>query len=242
MKIRSFLPAAFALAAPLCAQAVFMNADKPDAKVCPRIEDNAAQLSRGGIAAGNTTAGQLGAQATGTRFYQEGEAFFPKGERKSVATFAALPQSGPSIPVSSLKGKVVLVGLWSTSCQPSASMLMELADLYPKREKFGFEILAVNFDRDRWTKILPFMKNKQNAEFFKGLPIYTAGLGKEGANLFMDEIYSVPLLAVIDREGNLASLTLGYTPNYVAQALSRVLREGAPPKPAAAPAAPKPAN
>jgi hypothetical protein len=141
---------------------------------------------------------------------------------------------------------VVLVGLWSTHCDPSAKMLMEFASLYAKRDQYGFEILSVNFDENQqdgggleggWRAINKFrIKNRQFFDASK-MPIYTPGLGKEGPSNFMDMVYSVPVLFVVDRQGKLAELHIGYKDGFVGQALTRVLRERtAPPAPVPAPA------
>jgi thiol-disulfide isomerase/thioredoxin len=199
-----------------------------------------------GTAVIGTTGGMMGADASHKLYYQQGNQFFPQGQRKSVASFACYDQKGKATSIASLKGKVVLVGLWSVRCEPSAKMLMELASLYPKREKFGFEILAVNFDENQqdgggitggWRAINTFViKNKQFFEASK-MPFYTPGLGKEGPSNFMDMVYSLPMLFVVDREGNLSQLHIGYKEGFVGGAISRAMQER--PRPAA-PTEPKP--
>jgi len=79
----------------------------------------------------------------------------------------------------------------------------------------------------------------KNRQFFASskMPIYTPGLGKEGASTFMDMVYSLPVLFVVDRQGKLAELHIGYKDGFVGQALMRALRERVlVPTPATAPA------
>ena len=180
--------------------------------------------------------------ATTVRYTERGDRFFPPEGRKDVASFTAYDEKAKGTTLASLKGKVVLVGLWSTHCDPSAKMLMEFASLYAKRAQYGFEILSVNFDENQqeddgaeggWRAIRKFrLKNRQ---FFEAsqMPIYTPGLGKEGPSTFMDMVYSLPVLFVVDRQGKLAELHIGYQDGFVGQALMRVLRERIP-APAAA--------
>lgn len=232
----------------LAAQGVFTNATSPDAATCPRVLKDKTALNYGAAGVG-TTGGQIGADATSVRYHQQGEQFFPQGQRKDVSAFTAYDEKGKSTHLSDLKGKVVLVGLWSTHCNPSAKMLLEFASLYPKRAKYGFDILAVNFDENQqdagdggveggWRAINKFVIH--NRQFFESsrMPVVTPGLGKEGASNFMDMVYSLPVLFVVDREGKLAQLHIGYKDGFVGDALRRALGER--PQVAPTPASPAP--
>ena len=70
------------------------------------------------------------------------------------------------------------------------------------------------------------------------MPVFTAGLGKEGPSNFLDLVYSVPVLFVVDRQGKLAEIHIGYREGFVGEAVIRALRER--PQPVAAPPAPVP--
>ncbi|WP_243302696.1 TlpA family protein disulfide reductase [Geothrix oryzisoli] len=231
----------------LGAQGVFGNANSPSDPTCPRIMQEKTELNY------KSQYGRNGADASAVRYSQWGNQYFPPAERKDVSSFAAYDEKGRGTSVASLKGKVVLVGLWSTRCDPSAKMLMEFASLYAKRVQYGFEILSVNFDENQqggevapnvdvaieggWRAINKFrLRNRQFFDASK-MPVYTPGLGKEGPSTFMDMVYSVPVLFVVDRQGKLAELHIGYQDGFVGQALMRALRERtAPPVPAPAPA------
>lgn len=229
----------------LSAQGVFTNADKPDAPICPRLMREKTSLNF------KSQYGR-GADPSAALYYQQGDQLFPLGQRKDVSAFAAYDAKSRGTSLASLKGKVVLVGLWSVHCDPSAKMLLEFASLYPKRAQYGFEILAVNFDLNQqdgggieggWRAINKFMIH--NRQFFEAsrMPVYTPGLGKEGASNFMDIVNSVPVLFVVDREGKLAQVHIGYKDGFVGQALSLALRErpSVAPAPTPTPATPPPA-
>jgi thiol-disulfide isomerase/thioredoxin len=233
----------------LSAQGIYQNANSPSDSICPRIEKDKTALNFGARIAG-TTGGRIGADSTTKLSYQQGQQFFPQGQRKSVAAFAAYDAKSKPTSIASLRGKVVLVGLWSTHCDPSAKMLLELASLYPKRSQAAFEILAVNFDENQqgggsrydvgieggWRAINTFMnKNRQFFEVSK-MPIYIPGLGKEGPSNFMDIVQSLPVLFVIDREGNLAQQHIGYREGFVGEALRRAILEKPVPVQPVAPA------
>lgn len=254
IRFRSLL--ALAAASALSAQGVFNNVNKPGDPTCPRVMQDKTSLNFGGYGPG-TTAGLRGADTMAVRYTQQGDWLFPPAERKDVSAFAAYDERTRGTSIASLKGKVVLVGLWSTRCDPSTKMVMEFASLYPKRDKFGFEILAVNFDENQqggelmpgvdlrveggWRAINKFLNT--NRKFFENnrIPFYIPGLGKEGPSNFLDMVYSLPVLFVVDRQGKLAEIHIGYKDGFVGEAVMRALRER--PQPVAAPAqAPEPAK
>ena len=235
------------------AQGIYQNVSSPTDPICPRVDRDKTSLNFGARApSGSGTGGEVGADSTLKRSYQQGQHFFALGQRSSVASFTAYDEKGRAVSIASLKGKVVLVGLWSVRCDPSARMLMEFSGLYPKRDAFGFEILAVNFDESKllegtrhgmdvhldggWKAIHKF--RIANRQFFEAaqLPFYTPGLGKEGASNFMETIHSLPMLFVIDREGNLAQIHIGHKDGFVGKAIQRAILEkaaGTTPAPAA---------
>jgi glutathione peroxidase-family protein len=253
------------------AQGVYRNANSPTDTVCPLIQQDKTALhygagapsqspqnkdSRGNVLvegpAGQAKSGGLGgvvgAEESVFRSFAPGATYIPQGQRRSVADFTAFDAKSLATTVASQKGKIVLVGLWSTHCDPSAKMLVELATLYPKAEQFKFQILAVNFDQNQqqddtgegaveggWRAINKFVI--RNRQFFDAsrMPVYTPGLGKQGSSNFMDIVESLPALFVIDRSGNLAQVHIGYKDGYVGEALKRAIQER--PLPPAAPAA-----
>lgn len=226
----------------LSAQGVFTNANKPDDPTCPRLMQEKTELNY------KSQYGRNKADASSVLYTQKGDWFFPQAERKDVSSFAAYDEKAKGTSIASLKGKVVLVGLWSKNCDPSAKMLQEFASIYTKRIQAGFEILAINFDENQqdgggieggWRAINKFMN--RNRQFFEAskMPVFTPGLGKEGPSNFMDMVYSVPVLFVVDRQGKLAEIHIGYKEGFVGEAVMRALRER--PQPVPAPPAPAPA-
>lgn len=223
----------------LVAQGIFTNANAPGDSICPRVMQDKTELNY------KSQYGRNQADASHTRYSQQGNWLFPPAERKDVSAFAAYDEKAKGTPISSLKGKVVLVGLWSKNCDPSAKMLQEFASIYPKRAQAGFEVLAVNFDENQqdgggieggWRAINKFViRNRQFFEASK-MPVFTPGLGKEGPSNFMDMVYSVPVLFVVDRQGKLAEVHIGYKEGFVGEAVMRALRE----RPQAVAAAPAP--
>lgn len=243
---------ALLMSSALGAQGVFNNVDKTGDAICPRVMLDKTQLEF------KSQYGVNRADLAGKSYYQAGDQFFPQGTRKDVSAFTAYDEHGKPTSIASLKGKVVLVGLWSVRCDPSAKMLMEMSSIYGKRSQYGFDILAVDFDENQqgdqitpgldlhveggWRAIQKFMIT--NKSFFESssMPVYVPGIGKEGPSNFMDMVYSVPVLFVVDREGKLAQVHIGYKAGFVGQSLKQALMERpvahAPQTAVPAPAAP----
>ncbi len=61
-----------------------------------------------------------------------------------------LPDAGGSlVPLSSLKGKVVLVDFWASWCGPCRSSMPGLKQVYQKYKNKGLEIYGVSLDNNR---------------------------------------------------------------------------------------------
>jgi hypothetical protein len=218
----------------LPAQGVFNNADKLGDPVCPMLEVDKTRLNFG-APSGHTTGGDPGADSMALAWHQRVSRLYAVEQRKNVSRFTAYDERGKPTSIASLKGKIVLVALWSHRCDPSAKLVMELASVYPNRGKFNFAVLAVNFDTTRkdinngvpggWQAIKLFQA--RNRDFFSksDLPFYTPGVGDEGASQMFDQVKSVPVFMVIDGEGRLGSVDIGYEPNMVAKRLSLFIRE-----------------
>jgi thiol-disulfide isomerase/thioredoxin len=71
--------------------------------------------------------------------------------------FSAATLAGPSLRLSSLHGKVVLLDFWASWCEPCKKELPLLAKMAPRLKAKGIEIVAVNIDDDR-QKALDFLR------------------------------------------------------------------------------------
>lgn len=222
----------------LFAQGIFTKPTEPGSSICPRVIRTRDSLDYGtGTPGFNTTSGNAGAGAGMTAHYQKGGGFIPKGLRKDVSNFAGFSEKGATVPISNFKGKVVVIGLWSVNCDPSMRMLMDFAALSDKRSKFGFEIMAINFDENRpvdgltggWRAISSWSTKNRELLDKAPIPMFTPGVGAQGAAQILDPIYSVPLFAVVDAAGKLAHMQVGYETDDVIKALKPILMENLKP-------------
>ncbi|HET6330378.1 MAG TPA: hypothetical protein VFF76_06270 [Holophagaceae bacterium] len=214
------------LALPLSAQGYYINSDKPDSPICPQLTiENDPRLTRG----------ERGATLDATRNYHWGIKTFPIGERPDLSAVTFYDESKKGVSIASLRGKLVIIGLWGYRCQPSARMLMEMAKVLKVKDRYDFEVWAINYDANRmtedatslggWAAIRRFQM--ENAGSFKEMPLSlgVSGPGDENPGHFIGVIDSLPVMMVVDRTGHLATLDIGYTQGMVGQRLSQLIRE-----------------
>jgi peroxiredoxin len=107
--------------------------------------------------------------------------------------FTAL--DGSKVSLVALKGKVVLISFWSTTCQPC---LREMPDLKKRRDALrpqGFEIIGISLDTDRGE--LERVVKKEEISW----PQYFHPGGPESPVAQKYGIRSLPVEWLVDREG-----------------------------------------
>jgi thiol-disulfide isomerase/thioredoxin len=75
-----------------------------------------------------------------------------------AATFVTL--TGKSINMADLKGKVVLVNFWATTCSTCVKEMPSLVDTYNAYKSKDFEMIAVAMDYDPPAQVLNFSTQK----------------------------------------------------------------------------------
>ncbi len=123
----------------------------------------------------------------GTRPYETGK---PLDIR-----FTAL--DGREVDLASLKGKVVLVEFWSTTCGPCVAEMPRVKAAYEKFHERGFEVVAINLD-DKESAVRRFVKEKEIP-----WPQYFDGKGWENKFAVQYGIFSIPTMWLVDKRGNL---------------------------------------
>ena len=109
--------------------------------------------------------------------------------------FTAL--DGQEVDLANLKGKVVLVNFWSTTCGPCLAELPALKAAYERWHPQGFEIVGIALD-DKEGPLRRFIKEKGLAwpQHFDG-----KGWGSQFAMKY--GVFSIPTMWLVDRQGNL---------------------------------------
>lgn len=126
-------------------------------------------------------------------------AFFGKTAAPPV-TFVSL--QGEKITTADLRGKVVLVNFWATTCTTCVAEMPALADTYKRFSGQGFETVAIAMNYDP----ADYVRNYASKN---GLP-FTVGLDTTGdAARGFEEVRLTPTSFLIDRKGRIVQKFLG---------------------------------
>ena len=137
----------------------------------------------------------LAAAVAGAAYF----AFF-EAPRAPEVNFKTL--AGENIATSDLRGKVVLVEFWATSCVTCVEEMPKLIQTYNKYRSQGFETIAVAMDYDPPNHVLTYAQKNQ-------LPFKVAlDIKGEVAQGFGD-IRLTPTSFLIDKQGRIVKQYLG---------------------------------
>jgi len=109
--------------------------------------------------------------------------------------FTAL--DGREVDLAKLKGKVVLVEFWSTTCGPCIAEMPTVKAVYQKRHDQGFEVVAISLD-DKESAVRRFIKEKELP-----WPQHFDGKGWENQFAVRYGIFGIPTMWLVDKRGNL---------------------------------------
>lgn len=120
---------------------------------------------------------------------------------KLAPSFELKDLSGKKVPLSSLKGKVVLLNFWATTCSPCKAEMPSLNNLHEALKNEGFIVLAVSVDTSD-KPVRAFLSGKGIA-----FPIL---LDKEGEVHFDGyAVFGLPTSFLIDRSGIIVEKVIG---------------------------------
>ncbi|MDR2014296.1 MAG: TlpA family protein disulfide reductase [Azoarcus sp.] len=115
---------------------------------------------------------------------------------------------GERLDTAALRGKVVLVNFWATTCSTCVAEMPDLAKTYEKFATHGLEIIAVAMDYDPETQVRAYA-DKAALPFKVALdPNGKVALGFEGVRM-------TPTTFLIDRQGRIVHKYLG-APDFAA--------------------------
>ncbi len=130
-------------------------------------------------------------------------------------TFTTL--SGKPLALSELRGKVVLVKFWATSCVSCIAQMPDNIENYETYHNKGLDIVAVAMQYDPANYVINFVETRK-------LP-FTVALDTQGkvAKAFGD-VKLTPIAFLIDKNGNIIKRYLGlYDKNELRQSIEKAL-------------------
>ena len=110
--------------------------------------------------------------------------------------------SGKPLELKQLRGKVVLVNFWATTCTTCVGEMPKMVDTYKALSPRGYEMVAVAMDYDRPDWVLNYAQ--KNA-----LPFIVALDLKGEAALAFGGVRLTPTSFLIDRQGRIVKQYLG---------------------------------
>ncbi len=124
------------------------------------------------------------------------------GGRASAPEVTFIAIDGQKIPTSSLRGKVVMVNFWATSCATCVKEMPQMVETYNKFKGQGLEFVAVAMNYDPPNYVLNYAATRQ-------LPFKVA-LDSNGelAKAFGD-VALTPTTFLIDKDGKILKRYVG---------------------------------
>ena len=124
---------------------------------------------------------------------------------------------GTEVPVSSLKGKVVLVDFWASWCRPCRMNNPKLVDVYERLKDKGFEIYAVSIDENKGAWMAAVAEDKM---FWTNV-VDTRGWRSTVLSSF--NVEAIPSNLLIDKKGMIRGYDI--SPDDLDKAINNLLAE-----------------
>ncbi|HTR47911.1 MAG TPA: cytochrome c biogenesis protein CcdA [Verrucomicrobiae bacterium] len=132
----------------------------------------------------------------------------PALEAAPDVTFKDL--KGADVPLSSLKGKVVLLNFWATWCEPCRSEIPVLIGLQEKYSPKGFTMLGASMDEDGTKAVNPFIQSTQfNVGGQQRTMDYPIVLGSDAITDKFGGLLGMPTSYLISRDGKIVKKYIG---------------------------------
>lgn len=106
------------------------------------------------------------------------------------------------LPLSSLRGKVVLIDFWASWCGPCRKELPNVKRAYEKYKNKGFEILGVSLDKDRNAWLEAISKEGLTWPQVSDLKFWQS----EACQIYA--VQSIPYTVLVDKEGKIIATDL----------------------------------
>ena len=109
---------------------------------------------------------------------------------------------GKDVPLSSFKGKVVLINFWATWCEPCYIEIPWLIEMQQKYGARGFTVLGVSMDDEGKAAVAPFLAKERFNVNGQKLPMnYPIVLGNDDAATKFGGLLGYPTSFLISKDG-----------------------------------------
>lgn len=115
--------------------------------------------------------------------------------------FAVPDLGGQAVRLSGLRGKVVLLNLWTTWCPPCREEMPSMERLYQRLRDRGFVLIAISQDEDGKAVVEPFVR-----QLGLTFPVLVDPEHQVGNRY---EVWGYPESFIIDREGRVVERVIG---------------------------------
>lgn len=129
-------------------------------------------------------------------------AFFSLYAKASAPNVAFTDLTGQKLTMKDLRGKVVMVNFWATSCVTCIKEMPAFIETYKKYNDKGFDLIAVAMNYDPPNYVLNYAKTRQ-------LPFRVALDTKGELAKAFGDVQLTPTTFVIDKSGNIIKRYVG---------------------------------
>jgi len=129
-------------------------------------------------------------------------AYFSLNSANPAPPVTFLDIKGEQITPDSLRGKVVMVNFWATSCATCVKEMPQMVDTYNKYKGQGLEFVAVAMQEDRPDYVMNYAQTRQ-------LPFKVALDVKGEAAKAYGDVKMTPTTFVIDKQGHIIKRYVG---------------------------------
>lgn len=121
-------------------------------------------------------------------------------DRAPQVSFTTL--DGKQIALSELKGRIVLVNFWATSCPGCIKEMPGLVESYKRYQGKGFEVVAVAMSYDPPSHVVSYTKKN-------GLPFPVVLDSDGGLAMAFNDVQVTPTSIIIDQQGRIVQRVIG---------------------------------
>jgi thiol-disulfide isomerase/thioredoxin len=114
---------------------------------------------------------------------------------KAAPSFSGTTLDGDEFDLAALQGKVVMLNMWATWCEPCREELPELSRLHQEHQSEGFSVVGVNVDVRRMEKKV----RRMAADFELPFPVV---LDQKNASVRAFEVVGYPTTFIVGRDGS----------------------------------------